>query len=923
MAASTELACVPSAEPRPVLGVRRPVEMQRPVTEAPLAVAKVQRPIAEVQRPVADVPPLEPHFHYPPLPRCRRGLDKYEAALQIDARLALRAKLRTRLERARAAVARALLDSRASEQAGYSNPRDYAREELGLSLRALQESAQLDRLLNAFPSFDAAISSGEMTASRVLEVAPVLTPETERGWFKLAKKHTAYRLRQIVAAVKAQSAQRLVSRDPGAGSSTAGAPSLLLPPEEKDAVLKQQAPMRSKLLWEAFLEESARVSGRPISQGKALEILLAEFWPLVPSSVAEKVRSRSRGSAGVVVNADEDDGEEWVLEEFADETAGPAADECGGSTPLDAPANDSQADREDDPFRIKDAETLRWQTFDPMKYGLAGWRRELMEAQERDPSRRAEVKDLDRRALKYVDTLIAKGIPVGLPHEDEVLLDTTNLKGLGPVGLERRYFAIRKRLRRLAVDEGALFYVMRGFRLYRALRYASFGHYTRDRFGLSRRTAEEHADTHQMLFYEPALEWAWMRDGLSDSHLALFRRLIRSGIRGKALEPWVRRALEVPVATFRDQVRYIEAARNGWWAARTGDRSLYPYDPPSREDWVPIRSELNRRPDFLLWVAHGAEFAGPAKVGAKAESAKRADIRADGAAKEESARGGSRAPDAEVAKAAEFRAESAEEHADIRARNESSGDSGPDPASLNPLIPSPAEPATCNLRLYGPPDVLESYLDAIEAVRAIYGPDRPAWWCLEVMILHVRRDWAAENAHARRNTKHYDVYERDGFRCTTPGCTSRGELHAHHLDPAARGGSDDLYNLTTLCAACHLYALHREGLIRAYGRAPDQITWELGIETGPDGKTRPRRVFLGEFRVDLAEQGVDGGSTASPPQRATFRTSHQHPKATSRAASDTRADTNSSRSSGSLRPRRSRSAHWQRLQARGRKRGAR
>ena len=116
-------------------------------------------------------------------------------------------------------------------------------------------------------------------------------------------------------------------------------------------------------------------------------------------------------------------------------------------------------------------------------------------------------------------------------------------------------------------------------------------------------------------------------------------------------------------------------------------------------------------------------------------------------------------------------------------------------------------------------------------------------------MLHVRREWAEQNAHARRNTENYDIYERDGFRCTAPGCTSRRELHAHHIHFAAHGGPDDPSNLTTLCRACHLFAVHQAGIIRLHGQAPDRITWEMGFETAPDGTTRPRRTFRGEFRV--------------------------------------------------------------------------
>jgi len=51
------------------------------------------------------------------------------------------------------------------------------------------------------------------------------------------------------------------------------------------------------------------------------------------------------------------------------------------------------------------------------------------------------------------------------------------------------------------------------------------------------------------------------------------------------------------------------------------------------------------------------------------------------------------------------------------------------------------------------------------------------------------------------------VYERDGYTCQS--CGSQGgkagntELHAHHIIPISRGGSNKLSNLTTLCKECH------------------------------------------------------------------------------------------------------------------------
>ena len=41
----------------------------------------------------------------------------------------------------------------------------------------------------------------------------------------------------------------------------------------------------------------------------------------------------------------------------------------------------------------------------------------------------------------------------------------------------------------------------------------------------------------------------------------------------------------------------------------------------------------------------------------------------------------------------------------------------------------------------------------------------------------------------------------DGQQCTR--CGARGRLHVHHKRAVSRGGGHALWNLTTLCAACH------------------------------------------------------------------------------------------------------------------------
>ena len=66
---------------------------------------------------------------------------------------------------------------------------------------------------------------------------------------------------------------------------------------------------------------------------------------------------------------------------------------------------------------------------------------------------------------------------------------------------------------------------------------------------------------------------------------------------------------------------------------------------------------------------------------------------------------------------------------------------------------------------------------------------------------------------------------RDRGLCQAPGC-SRAALHAHHVQFRSAGGGNELTNLTALCAAHHLVAVHR-GYVRVRGQAPDGLRWEV------------------------------------------------------------------------------------------------
>jgi 5-methylcytosine-specific restriction endonuclease McrA len=57
--------------------------------------------------------------------------------------------------------------------------------------------------------------------------------------------------------------------------------------------------------------------------------------------------------------------------------------------------------------------------------------------------------------------------------------------------------------------------------------------------------------------------------------------------------------------------------------------------------------------------------------------------------------------------------------------------------------------------------------------------------------------------HIDKRTKAM-VMARDGWRCRNPRCrTKTGPFHCDHIWPVARGGTNRLVNLQTLCATCN------------------------------------------------------------------------------------------------------------------------
>jgi hypothetical protein len=90
----------------------------------------------------------------------------------------------------------------------------------------------------------------------------------------------------------------------------------------------------------------------------------------------------------------------------------------------------------------------------------------------------------------------------------------------------------------------------------------------------------------------------------------------------------------------------------------------------------------------------------------------------------------------------------------------------------------------------------------------------------ERMLALALLEWIAAPRHGD------PVFERDGWRCAVPCCSSRRELHDHHVRFRSLGGDESLGNRSTVCAAHHLRFIHT-GRIHARGSAPSAIEWEF------------------------------------------------------------------------------------------------
>jgi hypothetical protein len=330
---------------------------------------------------------------------------------------------------------------------------------------------------------------------------------------------------------------------------------------------------------------------------------------------------------------------------------------------------------------------------------------------------------------------------------------------------------------------------------YREAGFTSLEEYANDRFGLSPRTLYCLLALHRALEALPALRRAFLAGRVTASQAVL----IGSVANVLSMERWIGRAEQVTLRRLQDEVgfvRHLRESRPAIWERLDGG--------PLPEGVILVPGQAPR--------LHASAPSTTSPTAAEADAASGAAI-------------GVASPEVPLT-AAEL----------LRLLEEAEA-----------ATPLPAKP--CTIRLWLEREVKELWLAALARLRAGADVDLREWEALALILKEFWRVW--DNAETRRQRRDNPTLERDGWRCTAPGCGSvgTGRLHEHHIRFRSAGGTEEASNLTTLCTGHHLGLLH-EGRMRCSGLAPDDLIWELGIEPGRG----PFQVFRGEARVRVVAE---------------------------------------------------------------------
>ena len=698
-----------------------------------------------------------------------------------------------------------LLRTRWYGRYGFDSFGDFVREELQLSSGTARRRVSLSRSCNESPELAAALDSGRLTPSQILSLSRIRHAPDLASWIAIAEDCTVRDLDALVSAYLAELAGDFLldASDADAGDASA---------DVEGRRVTFAAPFSAAIAWEHGMEMARRVLGWEAPAYRCIEAVLAE-------TAAELDRAS-------------------CAEELVDV---PDADEPSSSNvPGDDDPFSSKVPGENDASRETDDEPPTEERRSPAPGpSLLRVTREQLETLERT------IQDAEME----IDRLISVEQPVS-EDPDHSLVALKELRGK-----DRSLRLLFARLLRDAEDA----------KVFEFFGHARVTEFLTSRLKVSERTAARLMSEGWAFEGHPDLAEAFAsgRIGLGQAYLVNRVAVMRTEA------AFIRRAEKVTHLQFEREVRFLERLAD-YTPSLTGQFSG-PFPLPElstalvgclRElgwkDWrilehIMVQADgdpavdptlMDRLEGLLDLVALAMEEYDNALVASvptlsTAVGADQPMPTKDPPTLSPAVGAGQPVPTKDPPTLSTSQVNEASTAALL------AGDSRALPM-LNTSTGTPHLRERTTISFWAPDWLITEWNAALDRVKAQHGP-MPAWAAAIFLVRRAVKEW--ERVDPSRRPGEWKIFERDGWRCQAPGCSSRRRLEAHHIIFRSQNGSDDPENLITLCHGHHRRGIH-EGYVRVEGTAPGKLRWRLGGgKQRADGTPRPVRIYNGNYRI--------------------------------------------------------------------------
>lgn len=715
---------------------------------------------------------------------------------------------------------------------GFVRLGDYASERLGLSLRTAQELIRVEESLERLPGAAAAFEACRLSAAHVRMLSRVATPETEALWVARARRLRVKEFRRLVAACLERGLADPVSREarkgplPGPGGARAnGDPPGTAPPgpldmdadaEDTRVPMAIRSPVWLLRWWRDTVLLAGRLSGAPLPAASVLELVLAEAMDAVPGDgIQDGARLGQAGGARLMGRGPAGHVQEPVPARIPAAASRPSEGAAGrlGTTGSGAALHHAEGTPTEVEAVHSGAAPL--QTHEASAATGAAAARPVAQMNRAQPAGAVAAGSSGCHEDGHHHHFDSR--PPDARQLDQILRELMTARQRCEASLAEQ----------LACARSAQTHLLEGYR--------SLEHYATDRLGLSPRQMYYLLALHRTLDRLTDL-----RRALLDGQLTLRQALLVGRVATRETAgSWIRRAKAVTLRRLEDEVGcwvLLREERPEVWELLRGE--------PLPEGIVLIPGHEPRLHASAQRGGAGCRDAGLHTPALRVETEGRQDGLHDSAP----GPGVTGRDDAAVLPADANAGADDSEGPTIGSHRGDERAGADEPHALPPgppigaraflaalrsseaATPLPRRMATLRMRVE--PGIHDLWRRTCRALRSECDGPLQEW---EALALLLRRFWKVwDNTATRRQRRENPTLERDGWRCTAPGCRAvgTGKLHEHHIVFRSAGGHlTDPANLTTLCTAHHQHLLHR-GHVRCRGEAPDDLRWEMGVAGG-------------------------------------------------------------------------------------------